>query len=134
MSLYLKIRLEDDKYCVGCLRREQKEKEWTCTEVFLPLSASGERPHWCPLKELDEALYVKSTAEKVYVEHPTWGCLARLCQMSGEFYKADATFERLEYIPQCSFALFQQRVKEFYEVNVEDSHEPFWSKKESVDG
>jgi hypothetical protein len=61
-----------------------------------------------------------STDEKVYIESAK-GCLARLCNLSAEFYETNT------WIDKCSFKQFQEEALKRGFV-VEDKHCPRWAR------
>jgi hypothetical protein len=54
---YLKVKLEDPKYCIGCPKLDQGHSygQWICTETCLVIP-KGDRPNWCPLKEIKDGV------------------------------------------------------------------------------
>jgi hypothetical protein len=64
--------------------------------------------------------YVHSTDEKVYIESAK-GCLARLCNLSAEFYQDNI------WIDKCTFKQFQEEALKRGFV-IEDKHCPEWAK------
>jgi hypothetical protein len=64
---------------------------------------------------------VHSTGEKVYIESPSKGCLARLCVISAEFFQTNT------WINKCTFKQFQEEALKRGFV-VEDKYCPEWAK------
>jgi len=70
---------------------------------------------------------VHSTREKTYVEIWPWGCIARLCKVSAEYYRVDENAEcvvPIEITPNSSFEDFQRRCMELYGIEVKEEHRP----------
>lgn len=68
---------------------------------------------------------VSATKEKVYI-HNERGCVARLCEVSAEFFGEDGT--SVETIDKCSFEKFQKEaLRRGYKVK--DYLRPNWKGK-----
>ena len=66
--------------------------------------------------------YAHSNSEKCYVEHYDFGCVARLCKMSAEYYSVDnqGYFTPIEVNFRPSFKEFQRKCEELYKVEISD--------------
>jgi len=77
---------------------------------------------------------VHGNEEKVYVHHIQYGCVARLCTMSAEYYGVKENFINemvVEYIDtkfKSTFKEFQEKCHELYNVVVTDDYCPMWAK------
>jgi hypothetical protein len=70
-------------------------------------------------------LHVHSTREKCYVEHPEFGCIARLCKFSAEYYTvAEEVFASAGVVFGSSFGAFQIRCREMYGIDISSDYKP----------
>lgn len=81
-----------------------------------------------------ERYKVYSTAEKTYVDHLQHGCIARLCRMSGEFYRVyrgdnndGLQLELAECIQRCTWQQFVEGCRKWYELEISDEFRPGWA-------
>lgn len=75
--------------------------------------------------ELSKTYDIYSTGEKTYVHHKQYGCVARLCKVSAEFYKVSREYEGL-VIVGCTWEAFTAKCKEIYSIDIQDEHRPMW--------
>jgi hypothetical protein len=76
------------------------------------------------MSTLMSELYVHSTKEKCYVEHPHYGVIARLCKVSAEYYQAvikEDNFAELVSVEtnfQPTFIDFQKKCRVLYNLDI----------------
>jgi len=75
--------------------------------------------------------YVYHNSEKVYIDFMHYGCIARLCRISAEYYKVkDETSTKLiETVLNANFEEFKKKCFKYYDIIIDDKHCPEWSKK-----
>lgn len=71
-------------------------------------------------------LEIHSTREKCYVEHPKFGCIARLCKVSAEYYtvSSEGEFITAGVVFDSSFGEFQIKCKELYGIVISSGYKP----------
>jgi len=75
---------------------------------------------------MDNELLIHSTREKCYVEHPKFGCIARLCKVSAEYYSvsSEGEFTSFGVVFSSSFGDFQTKCKELYGIDITSEYKP----------
>jgi len=68
--------------------------------------------------------------EKVYIDYMDYGCIARLCRVSAEYYKVKDEYstELIESVLNTSFQEFKKKCFKYYDIIIDDKHCPEWSK------
>ena len=76
---------------------------------------------------------VYSTREKIYVDYGEYGVIARLCEMSAEYYKVeDGNVKTIEIVLKSSLKEFQEKCRKYYGIEIDiEKHCPVWT-RESV--
>jgi hypothetical protein len=74
---------------------------------------------------------VYHSPKKVYIDYMHYGCIARLCKVSAEYYKVkddEESIELIESVLNTNFIEFKRKCYKYYDIIIDDRHCPKWSK------